>query len=84
MNFHQGLVFFRFAICGLSLETGRAAGAKGLTKVDGKKLNTEKIVSLRLIWTRLPYIPFPWMKLLRATGLDARVGDREDGMVGQV
>lgn len=45
----------RSAICGLSLEIGRAAGAKGLTKVDGRKLNIEKIVSLSIIWTRLHY-----------------------------
>lgn len=48
-------MFFPFAICGLSLEIGRAAGAKGLTKVDGGKLNIEKIVSLGIIWTRLHY-----------------------------
>lgn len=72
-GFCTGDLFFHFAICGLSLEIGRAAGAKGLTTVDGRKLNIEKIVSLSIIWTRLHYsilvkeISFQFEKLRRAT-----------------
>ena len=38
-EFSPGTCFFHFAICRLSLALGRAAGAKGLTEVDGRKLN---------------------------------------------
>lgn len=88
-------LFFCFAICRLSLALGRAAGAKGLTKVDGRKLNVGENCIFEHNLDKTPLFHFNkgtflsigwdfWGPLkcslpYRRAGLDAGVGGREGG-----
>ena len=88
-------MFFHFAICRLSLALGRAAGAKGLTEVDGRKLNIGENCIFEHSLDKTPLFYFSKGTFLSTgwdfgrpltcslpdgrAGLDAKVGGRADG-----